>query len=82
MKNTNIYDFVLENLCEELNKTLIKIPSSYKKKIEEIRLRNGKPLVIAYEGRDLFVKANGDISNFHEDAFIIKEKHSLNLSTH
>ena len=75
MKNTNIYDSVIENLCEELYNILIKIPSNYKKKIEEIRLRNGKPLIIAYEGKDLFVKADGDISNYYEDAFIIKEKY-------
>ena len=75
MKSANIYDSVIENLCEELYNILIKIPSTYKKKIEEIRLRNGKPLIIAYEGKDLFVKVDGDISNYYEDAFIIKEKH-------
>lgn len=75
MKNTNIYDSVVESLCEELSKILINIPSSYKEKIEEIRLRNGKPLIIAYEGKDLFVKPNGDLTKYHEDAFIIKEKH-------
>lgn len=75
MKNTNIYDSVIENLSEELNKILIEVPFIYKEKIEEIRLRNGKPLIIAYEGKDLFVKANGHISKYYEEAFIIKEKH-------
>lgn len=75
MKKTNIYDNVIENLCEELNNILNKIPWSYKEKIEEIRLRNGKPLIVAYEGKDLFVKYNGDISKYYEEAFIIQEKH-------
>ena len=75
MKNNNIYDSVIENLCEELNNILKRVPSSYKEKIEEIRLRNGRPLIIAYEGRDMFVKTNGDISRYYEDAFIIKEDH-------
>ena len=75
MKKTNIYESLLENLCEELYKILIKIPSSYKEKIEEIRLRNEQPLIISYEGRDLFVRPNGEVSRYEEGAFIIREKH-------
>lgn len=75
MEKINIYDSVIENLSEELNKILIKIPYSYKEKIEEIRLRNGKPLTISYGGRDCFVRPDGRISQYIDDSFIIKQKH-------
>lgn len=75
MKKTDIYDSVVENLCEELNKILIKIPYSYKEKIEEIRLRNGKPLTISYEGKDYFIRSDGKICIDINEGFIVTEKH-------
>lgn len=75
MKDSKIYDLVVENLCEELNKILIKIPYSYKEKTEEIRLRNGNPLTISCEGNDYFVSANGSLSSKISEAMIVKEEH-------
>ena len=32
LKNSRIYDYVVKNLCEELNTILTRIPSNYKEK--------------------------------------------------
>lgn len=75
IKDSKIFDLVVENLCEELNKILIKIPSNYKEKAEEIRLRNGNPLTISCEGNDYFVSANGNLSSNISEAIIVKGEH-------
>lgn len=75
MKETNIYDFLVENLCKELNMILTQIPLSYKEKIEEIRLRNNNPLTISCEGKDYFIREDGKISMEKNEGFIVLEKH-------
>lgn len=75
IKDSKIFDLVVENLCEELNKILIKIPSNYKEKAEEIRLRNGNPLTISCEDNDYFVSANGNLSSNISEAIIVKGEH-------
>lgn len=78
LKNSRIYDYVVKNLCEELNIILTQIPSIYKEKVEEIRLRNGGPLTISYGARDYFISANGNISCDPSRAVIIREEHIKN----
>lgn len=75
IKDFKIYDLVVENLCEELNKILINIPSNYKEKAEEIRLRNGNPLTISCEGKDYFISPNGKIISNISEATIVKGEH-------
>lgn len=75
MEKVNIYDSVVESLCKELSNILIKIPYSYKEKVEEIRLRNGKPLIISYENKDRFITCHGKVSQYMDKALIIKEDH-------
>lgn len=75
IKDFDIYDLVVGNLCEELNKILIQIPSIYKEKAEELRLRNGSPLTISCEGNDYFVSANGKLSSNISEAIIVNGEH-------
>lgn len=75
LKNSRIYDLVIENLCEELNIILSKIPSNYKEKVEEIRLRVSNPLTISCGAKDYFVSTHGNIVYDPSTAVIIKEEH-------
>jgi len=75
IKDYKIYDDLVENLCKELRDILIKIPNQYKNKIEEIRLRNGRPLAISYEGKDYFISSDGSVSNNTNNSFIVNEEH-------
>ncbi|MBU5426671.1 stage III sporulation protein AA [Tissierella pigra] len=77
LNNINLYDSVIENLCDELNKILIKIPHNHKLKTEEIRLRNGRPLSISYGGKDYFVNINGNLSSNPSNAVIVNERHIM-----
>lgn len=69
------YDALIENIADELRILLKKIPHSYKEGIEEIRLRNGKPLTISYDGRDYFLTNNGRITFDLFEAVIVNEEH-------
>lgn len=75
IKDYKIYDDLVENLCKELRDILIKISNQYKNKIEEIRLRNGRPLAISYEGKDYFISSDGSVSNNTNNSFIVNEEH-------
>lgn len=58
-KEIGIYNKVLEYISLELSTVLSKIPSEYKKNVEEIRLRNGLPLNIYCMNTDYFVTKDG-----------------------
>lgn len=75
IKEVKIYDSLVENLNEELKKVLIKIPLHLKGKIEEIRLKKEKPLMIYYEGKDYFVSEKGEITKDISRAIVVEEKH-------
>ncbi|MCF6460085.1 stage III sporulation protein AA [Clostridium sp. Cult3] len=74
-KEVRIFDDVLEYTCLELNKALINIPSKYKKKTEEIRLRNGKPLIVSFQGNDYFVTEIGTLTKRSTEGMLIKREY-------
>lgn len=51
----------IENIDCELREILTKIDMNLVSKIEEVRLRVNKPLMIYLEGRDLYVGKNGEV---------------------
>ncbi len=75
LKNSKVYDLVVKNLCDELYGILTRIPSNYKEKVEEIRLRNGGPLTISYGSKDYFITASSSICFDSSKAFVIREDH-------
>ena len=75
IKESIRYDALIKNIAEELHVLLKKIPENYKEKIEEIRLRNGKPLSISYDGRDFFLTISGRITTDSFEAVIVNEEH-------
>lgn len=78
LKDSKIYDSVIENLCEELNIVLNRIPSNYKDRVEEIRLRNNRPLTIFCGSKDYFVSIKGDVNSHPSKAMIVNEDHIKN----
>lgn len=75
MKEVKIYDSLLGNLNEELKKVLVKIPMHIKVKIEEIRLKKERPLMVYFEGKDYFVSHKGELITDMSKAVIVEEKH-------
>ncbi|WMM26926.1 stage III sporulation protein AA [Tissierella sp. MB52-C2] len=77
LNNSKIYDSVIENLSDELNEILMKIPHSHKLRTEEIRMRNGRPLSISSGGKDFFVAINGSLTSIPSNAVIVNQKHII-----
>ncbi|NLV88631.1 MAG: stage III sporulation protein AA [Tissierellia bacterium] len=75
MKEVKIYDSLVGNLNEELKDVLIKIPLSLKGKVEEIRLKRERPLMIYFEGKDYFVSKTGNVTRDISQALIVEEKY-------
>ncbi len=72
---TKVYDLLAENLCEDLNRVLKNIPITLKETVEEIRIRNGKPLTIYSRGKDYFVCKDGKLRDEPYKPFIVNDDH-------
>ena len=55
------FDMVLEYITPEVSSVLHKISSFKKSIIEEIRLKNNKPLLVCCNGNDYFVSKAGEL---------------------
>lgn len=61
-RNLQYRDFfkdILDYLDPEIGEALKKLPKYYRKDIEEVRLRVGKPLMLNIRGNDLFIDKDG-----------------------
>lgn len=68
---SSIFDKMLEYLAPEIRNILYKIPSAKKSVIEEVRLRNDKPILIYCEGLDYFVSNTGVLTKEPMEAICI-----------
>ncbi len=78
LKESILFDHVLEYLSEDIRTILLKMPKIYKEDIEEIRLRNGCPLNIYLRGQDYFISKSGKVVNDIKDSFIVNKEHINN----
>ncbi len=69
------FERVLYYITPEISSILDKLPSNFKDKIEEIRMRNKMPLMVCYEDKDFIVTEKGTISEKNERAFIVNGEH-------
>lgn len=74
-KKSKVYDLLIENLCEDLNLTLSRISDEFKENIEEIRIRNGKPLSVYSKGCDYFVSMDGKPKKSIHNVFMVNKSH-------
>lgn len=73
----NAYYEVLNFIDPELTSILLKLPRNVIEKIEEIRLRNGKPLMISLGSRDYFVSQNGSLEAEPNNCINVDHTHIL-----
>ena len=59
--NSTIFEKLLEYLTPEVSNILYKIPAIKKDVIEEIRLKNNKPILIYCNGSNYFVSETGEL---------------------
>lgn len=76
-KKINIFNEVINYLDPELSRILANIQSNIAEKIEEIRLRNGKPLMVSLGNNDYFVSKSSTLENELKDCVFVDRKHIL-----
>ncbi|KNF07391.1 stage III sporulation protein AA [Gottschalkia purinilytica] len=80
----NGFSLVIQYIDLELKELLEKIPSDISQRIEEIRLRVNRPLMIYFEGKDYFLSKNGQLLYPHssdlrsDEYFLIEPIHIIN----
>ncbi|NLV76514.1 MAG: stage III sporulation protein AA [Tissierellia bacterium] len=79
MRNKDIEKFnnVLEYICLDLKEPLNALPSKYKTKIEEIRLRIGCPLIISFEGKDYFLDLQGNPTTNYDKCIKVNKENII-----
>jgi len=69
------YYEILDFLDSELTDVLSKIPKDIIERVEEIRLRNGKPLMINLGNKDYFISKNAELVSEPSNCVYINYKH-------
>jgi len=73
--NSFVFNNLLEYLVPDVSNILYKISDTKKDVVEEIRLKNNKPILIYYNGSDYFVSKTGQlIKDQKESIYITKEQ--------
>jgi len=84
LKEINTFNNVIKYLSSDLKILLSNIPENYKEQIEEIRIRNGKPLNIYLQGQDYFLCKTGKVTKEPRNVYMINDKqlgHTFQLLT-
>lgn len=74
LKEVNTFNNVIKYLSSDVRLLLSRLPKKYKEHIEEIRLRNERPLNIYSQGQDYFISKSGDVSKEFTEAYITNQK--------
>lgn len=77
-KKLDEFEQILKYLDLDLSNILKRIPLLVRKRVEEIRLRLGRPLAINYDGKDSFIKNNGILTDNAYESYIVNEKNIKN----
>lgn len=64
---------ILPYLIPSIRAILMKLEAEKLDNLQEIRMRAGKPLMVFYGGRDLFVTVNGEISSDIREAYMVAQ---------
>ncbi len=80
MDNTERFEKALYAVCVKIRDTLHKIPTEYKQKTEEIRLRTGKPLVLTVDGKTCFLNSDGTVSSMLQSNTVFASSQDLSES--
>lgn len=75
----SIKNIILPSLSTNIRKAIQGVDIEYLKVLEEIRIRENRPLMITLNNRDYMLKANGNISYSINDAYIVIREDTLNI---
>lgn len=75
MGNEEILYKVIEYISKDLRDLLIKIPNTYKKDIEEIRIRINAPINILLNNKNYFLKSDGKLTFNPKEGVLVNRDH-------
>ena len=64
---------LIKVFAKSIQDLLSKIPIDFRL-LQEIRLRINGPLILNYDGREMFVTENGSVSNNIEKAYLVNKR--------
>jgi stage III sporulation protein AA len=70
---------VLEALPVNIQRMIRGIPSNLRQDLEEIRIREDRPLMVHSRGRDYFVSSDGSVSSYSESAYLATGQDTRNI---
>ncbi|MBC8590580.1 stage III sporulation protein AA [Wansuia hejianensis] len=73
-KELNTFNNVIEYLSTDIRLLLSKLPKTFKENIEEIRLRNHKPLNLYIQGKNYFISKENTLTEDPKKAFIVNQQ--------
>lgn len=65
---------ILNALPDNLKKTILSMPNTILNHLEEIRIRQGRPLMVYSHGKDYFLSMNGNVARYPSQAYIITKE--------
>ena len=77
MNSMNKFDDACSVLCDNLRKNLISIDPNIKNKVQEIRIRVNKPIIIVCANETLFLTCNGNLTNLANVSLLIVNKEDI-----
>ena len=77
-KELDTFDNLVRYTSMNVRKILLNLPDDLKMTIEEIRLRNGKPLNLNYQGKDFFMTKEGEVTAKSHKAYIVTQEEISN----
>ncbi|MCR1897987.1 stage III sporulation protein AA [Irregularibacter muris] len=70
----SIYHDILPSLSHEIRECIEEIEVNYLEKIEEIRIRENRPLMISFNNKDYFVTKEGTLTNHPQRGYLVTRK--------
>lgn len=75
----NIENIIFPSLSKNIRASLQRVDREYLKKVEEIRIRENRPLMITLNNKDYMLTKNGKIATSLKDAYIVSREDTVNI---
>jgi stage III sporulation protein AA len=75
----SIYNIILPSLSTNIREVIKRVDPGYLNAVEEIRIRENRPLMITLNNRDYLLKVDGNITSSINDAYFVNRQDTLNI---
>ncbi|SJZ37294.1 stage III sporulation protein AA [Garciella nitratireducens] len=75
----SIENIIFPSLSKNIRASLEKLDRGCLQKVEEIRIRENRPLMLSLNNKDYMLTKDGKFTNFLEDSYIVKKEDTANI---